>query len=201
MKEITEDARIQELLARQAAGEEISPAEWGCAIADWITSGWSPEKWDDFVERGLSWIEFYGEITATERLGLRLVWRDVAQHIHWRMMSAYAEARHLSLEEYLRFVRRYGGGTTSRTADPCCSYEQYGMDDEGGVDKDNPIITHIYVVGLPAPRHLSPTGELWLLKEEDHDGRHWILPPHPTREAAVAAARTRAMVLDGSQLC
>lgn len=199
-----EHPEVAALLAREAAGEELEFTDWARAIAAWYTHGWTEQQWDEWAEVGFTEASLERADEAIRALGLHI--GDMFEPLYWAMVVRYAEAQQLELDDYLHLLELHRLVDRHGQDEPYRSYEQWGEgaweeDDEDDEDEEG-VATHLYVVGsLPAPRHLSPTGELWVLLEEYHDGCFWIEKPYPTEQAAKAAADAIADELDGTQLC
>lgn len=191
-----EHPEIAALLERQQRGEEVTLQDWARAIAAWYTHGWTEQQWDEWAEVGFTEASLARADEAIRALGLHI--GDMFEPLYWAMVVRYAEIQQLELDDYLhllelhRLVDRHGDD------EPYRSYEQREENDEDGEG----VVTHLYVVGpLPAPRHLSPTEELWALAEEYHEGVFWLETPYYTEREAKAAADAIADEMDGTQLC
>lgn len=182
---ITENARIRELLEQKAAGKQVSLTEWARAIAAWSTEGWTEKKWDAFAKHGIRELNLVETTFGMQEL--RLPVRETFEEFRWQLILAYAESRQLGLEDYLRLVDWHCFLAAEKEL--VCEYQQR---------KDAVIETYLYVVRVPAPRHIAPDGYMWLVREEDERNEidHWIPTPYATREEAEAAARARAAELD-----
>jgi hypothetical protein len=187
---------VAALLAREAAGEELEFADWARAIAAWYTHGWTTQQWEEWAEVGFTEASLERADEAIRALGLHI--GDMFEPLYWAMVVRYAETQQLELDDYLHLLELHRLVDRHGQDEPYRSYEQREENDEDGEG----VVTHLYIVGpLPAPRHLSPTSELWVLLEEYHDGCFWIEKPYPTEQAAKVAADAIADELDGTQLC
>jgi hypothetical protein len=198
---VREHPEVAALLVREAAGEELEFADWVRAVTAWYTHGWTDQQWDDWMAgSGFGWTQV-DELAAAAR-DLDLCVEDLIPEVHWQMVLQYAEQRQLDLDDYLNLLDRHhladldGGGAV-----PYAEYEQYGIDPESGeINKEEPVYTSLYVRGTRAPRHLSPTGELWIILEEYHDGCFWLETPYYTERDAKAAADAIAAEKDRTLL-
>jgi hypothetical protein len=188
---------VSALLQRQQNGGTVTREDWARAIAAWATQAMTAQQWEEWAASGgFTWAQLDELAAAIRELGLQP--REIMPELHWVMVLMYAHDRNLQMKDYLRLVERH---RLFIDDEHVADYEQYGMGDDGGVDRDNPLATHIHVIGTRAPYHLSEQHYMWLLREENEEGQHWLQPPYRSYRDALTAARARARELDGTQLC